>query len=126
MPISCSLSCLTFEVFTNVVEWIAHTKLINIPYLWHLLGNLLFIAPLLELCQMRLDLFLSPFLPAILDKTVKKNALVYLILEYFPLKPGSLKILPLPPKKTMLKGDRNILAPDLTTLTREGWGEGPP
>ena len=99
MPISCSLSCLTFEVFTNVVEWIAHTKLISIPYLWHLLSNLLFIAPLLELCQMQLDLFLSPFLPAILDKNVKKNALVYLIVEYFPLKPGSLKILPLPPKK---------------------------
>ena len=110
MPISCSLSCLTFEVFTNVVEWIAHTKLISIPYLWHLLSNLLFIAPLLELCQMQLDLFLSPSLPAILDKNVKKNALVYLIVEYFPLKPGSLKILPLPPqKKTMLKGDRKFL-----------------
>ena len=76
MPISCSASCLTFEFFTTVVEWIARTKLISIPYLWHLLGDFLFIAPLIELCQMQLDLFLSPFLPAILDKNVKKNALV--------------------------------------------------
>ena len=104
MPISCSASCLTFEFFTTVVEWIAHTKRTSISYLWHLLGDFLFIAPLLELCQMQLDLFLSPFLPAILDKNVKKNALVYLILEYFPLKPGSLKILPLPRKKNNVKG----------------------
>ena len=115
MPISCSASCLTFEFFTTVVEWIAHTKLTSIPYLWHLLGDFLFIAPLLELCQMQLDLFLSPFLPAILDKNVKKNALVYLILEYFPLKPGSLRYFPSPAKKTMLKDDRNIFGPDLNT-----------
>ena len=52
--------------------------------------------------------------------------LVYLILDYYPPKLGSLKILTPPPLKTMLKGDRNISAPDLTTLTREGWGKGPP
>ena len=27
-------------------------------------------------------------------------------------------------KKTMSKGEQNIFAPDLTTLTREGWGVG--
>ena len=29
-------------------------------------------------------------------------------------------------RKTMLKGGRNIVAPDQTTLTREGWGKGSP
>ena len=29
-------------------------------------------------------------------------------------------------RKTMLKGGRNIVAPDQTTLTREGWGKGWP
>ena len=58
-------------------------------------------------------------------KMLRKMHLVCLILEYFPLKPDSLKI-PAPPKKTMSKGEQNIFAPDLTTLTREGWGVGPP
>ena len=63
----------------------------------------------------------------ILDKNVKKNAPCMFNFRLLPFKPGSLKILtPPPPKKTILKGDRNISAPDLTTLTREGWGEGPP
>ena len=60
----------------------------------------------------------------ILDKNVKKNAPCMFNFRLLPSKPGSLKILtPLPPppqKKTILKGDRNISAPDLTTLTREG------
>ena len=59
-------------------------------------------------------------------KMLRKMHLVCLILDYFPPKLGSLKILTPPPLKTMLKGDRNISAPDLTTLTREGWGKGPP
>ena len=59
----------------------------------------------------------------ILDKNVKKN-LVCLILDYYPLKLGSLKVLTPPPLKTILKGDRNISAPDLTTLTRKGGGGG--
>ena len=50
---------------------------------------------------------------------LRKMHLVCLILEYFPLKPSSVKILP-PQKKTMSKGEQNIFAPDLTTLTREG------
>ena len=58
---------------------------------------------------------------------LRKIHLVCLILEYFTPKTGTLKILPPPPpKKTMLKGHRNISGPDLTTLIREGWGEGPP
>ena len=56
-------------------------------------------------------------------KMLRKIHLVCLILEYFPLKPDSLKIFP-PPKKTMSKGEQNIFVPDLTTLTREGWGWG--
>ena len=61
----------------------------------------------------------------ILDKNVKKNAPCMFNVRLLPSKPGSLKILTPPPKKTILKGDRNISSPDLTTLTREGWGEGP-
>ena len=50
-------------------------------------------------------------------KMLRKMHVVCLILEYFPLKPGSLKILLPPPppplkKKTMLKFGRNILAPE--------------
>ena len=63
----------------------------------------------------------------ILDKNVKKNAPCMFNFRLLPSKPGSLKILTSPPtKKIILKGDRDISAPDLTTLTREGWGEGPP
>ena len=63
----------------------------------------------------------------ILDKNVKKNAPCMVNFRLLPSKPGSLKILTSPPsKKIILKGDRDISAPDLTTLTREGWGEGPP
>ena len=43
-------------------------------------------------------------------KMLRKMHVVCLILEYFPLKPGSLKILPPPPKKTMLKCGPNIFA----------------
>ena len=63
----------------------------------------------------------------ILDKNVKKNAPCMFNFRLLPSKPGSLKILTSPPpQKIILKGDRDISAPDLTTLTREGWGEGPP
>ena len=40
-----------------------------------------------------------------------KMHVVCLILEYFPLEPGSLKILPPLPQKTKLKCGRNIFAP---------------
>ena len=57
-------------------------------------------------------------------KMLRKMHLVCLILDYYPLKLGSLKVLTPPPLKTILKGDRNISAPDLTTLTRKGGGGG--
>ena len=61
-------------------------------------------------------------------KMLRKIHLVCFILECFTPKTRTLKILSPPPpkKKTMLKGHRNISGPDLTTLIREGWGEGPP
>ena len=43
-------------------------------------------------------------------KMLRKMHVVYVILEYFPLKPGSLKIFPPPPKKAMLKCGPNIFA----------------
>ena len=49
----------------------------------------------------------------IFDKNVKKNArCMPNILEYFLLKPGSLKILPPPPPKKKQRWSRNIFAPD--------------
>lgn len=59
-------------------------------------------------------------------KMLRKIHLLCFILEYFTPKTGAVKILPPPPKKTMLKGHRNISGPDVTTLIREGWREGPP
>ena len=38
-------------------------------------------------------------LSTVFDKNVKKMHVVWIILEYFPLQPGSLKILPPPPPK---------------------------
>ena len=43
-------------------------------------------------------------------KMLRKMYVVCLILEYFPLKPGSLKILSPPPQKTILKCGPNIFA----------------
>ena len=43
-------------------------------------------------------------------KMLRKMHVVCLILEYFPLKRGSLKILPPSPQKTMLKCGSNIFA----------------
>ena len=59
-------------------------------------------------------------------KMLRKMHVVCLILEYFPLKPGSLEILPPLPQKTELKCGRNIFAPAQTTLTWAEWGEGSP
>ena len=44
-------------------------------------------------------------------KMLRKMHVVCLILEYFALEPGSLKILPPLPQKTKLKCGRNIFAP---------------
>ena len=51
--------------------------------------------------------------------------LVCLILEYFPLKPGSLKILPPPPtKKSKLKCRQNLFAFQLNNIEQERGGGG--
>ena len=67
----------------------------------------------------------TEFEPQSWTKMLRKIHLVCFILEYFTPKTRTLKILSPPPQKTMLKGHRNISGPDLTTLIREGLGEGP-
>ena len=63
----------------------------------------------------------------ILDKNVKKNTPRMFNSRILHSKDRHTQdTSPSPPKKTMLKGHRNIFGPDLTTLIREGWGEGPP
>ena len=57
MPMGCSSSCKTFEMFTTVLEWIAQNKL-HIPYILHLLDDFLIISPSNESCQHQLDTFL--------------------------------------------------------------------
>ena len=66
----------------------------------------------------------TEFEPQSWTKMLRKIHLVCFILEYFTPKTRTLKILSPPPKKTMLKGNRNISGPDLTTLIRGGWGRG--
>ena len=58
MPMACSSSCLTFEMFSTAVEWIARNKR-KIDYILHILYDYLLVAPTEQLCQQQLDLFLS-------------------------------------------------------------------
>ena len=61
---------------------------------------------------------LSTFFP-------RKMHRVCIILEYFPLKPGSLKILPPPPPpKAMLKCGRNLFAFRINNIDQAGVGVG--
>ena len=46
MPIGCSSSCRTFEIFSSALEWVAHNHL-NIPHLIHILDDFLMGAPTL-------------------------------------------------------------------------------
>ena len=62
----------------------------------------------------------------ILDKNVKKNTPRMFDFRILPSKDRYTQDTSPSPQKTMLKGHRNISGPDLTTLIREGWGEGPP
>ena len=54
----CSSSCLTFEMFSTAVEWIARNTR-KIDYILHILDDYLLVAPSEQLCQQQLDLFLS-------------------------------------------------------------------
>ena len=44
MPMGCSSSCKTFEIFSSAVEWIAKKKL-SIVHILHLLDDFLLISP---------------------------------------------------------------------------------
>ena len=58
MPMGCSSSCVTFEMFSTAVEWIARNTR-KIDYILHILDDYLLVAPTEQLCQQQLDLFLS-------------------------------------------------------------------
>ena len=57
MPMGCSSSCKTFEIFSSAIEWIAQKKL-HIDHILHLLDDFLIVSPSHELCKQQLDLFL--------------------------------------------------------------------
>ena len=57
MPIGCTSSCRTFEIFSSAVEWIARNRL-HITSILHSLDDFLIFAPSRQLCQQQLDLFL--------------------------------------------------------------------
>ena len=57
MPMGCS-SCLTFEIFSTAMVWVALNKL-KIDHILHLLDDYLLVASSEQLCQKQLDLFLS-------------------------------------------------------------------
>ena len=57
MPMGCSSSCRTFEIFSTAIEWVAQKKL-HIPHILHLLDDFLIISPSHNLCQKQLELFL--------------------------------------------------------------------
>ena len=57
MPMGCSSSCKTFEIFSSAVEWIAREKL-HIDHILYLLDDLPIVSPSHDLCKQQLDLFL--------------------------------------------------------------------
>ena len=57
MPMGCSSSCRTFEMFSTALEWIAQKKL-HIAYILHLLDDFLIVSPTVDSCQHQLDTFL--------------------------------------------------------------------
>ena len=56
MPMGCSSSCRTFEMFSTALEWIAQKK-VHIPYILHLLDDFLIVSPTVDSCQHQLDTF---------------------------------------------------------------------
>lgn len=57
MPMGCSISCLTFEMFSSAVEWVVHHQL-KIGAILYLLDDVLSVAPSPELSQTQLSLFI--------------------------------------------------------------------
>lgn len=70
MPMACSSSCLTFEMFSTAVEWIARNKR-KIDYILHILDDYLLVAPAEQLCQQQLDVFVTLLLPGYSHSTRK-------------------------------------------------------
>ena len=58
MPMGCSSSCKTFELFSTSIEWIARHKL-EIEELLHLLDDFLFVSSTHDQCQRNLNRFIS-------------------------------------------------------------------
>ena len=58
MPMGCSSSCRTSEIFSTAFEWVARHKL-KIDHIIHLLDDFLIVAPDRQLCQAQLDLFID-------------------------------------------------------------------
>ena len=58
MPMGCSSSCRTFELFSNALEWVTRNKL-KINNLIHMLDDFLFVAKSFKLCQQQLLLFVK-------------------------------------------------------------------
>ena len=58
MPMGCSSSCRTFELFSSALEWVAQNKL-HINHIIHLLDDFLIIAASQEICQRQLTLFVD-------------------------------------------------------------------
>ncbi len=56
MPMGCSSSCRTFEIFSSAFEWIQNH--LNIPHLIHILDDFLMGAPTLVQCRINLEKFL--------------------------------------------------------------------
>ena len=57
MPMGCSSSCKTLEIFSSAIEWIAQEKL-HVDHILHLLDDFLIVSPSHDLCKQKLDLFL--------------------------------------------------------------------
>lgn len=58
MPMGCSSSCRTFELFSSALEWVAQNKL-HINHIVHLLDDFLIIAASHEICLRQLNLFVD-------------------------------------------------------------------
>ena len=58
MPMGCSSSCSTFELFSSALEWIARDKL-KINHLIHVLDDFFVVAPTSALCEKQITLFVE-------------------------------------------------------------------
>ena len=58
MPMGCSSTCHTFELFSSALECIAQIKL-HINHIIHLIDDLLIIAASHDICQRQLNLFVD-------------------------------------------------------------------